>query len=73
MLPGRQILKVDIEASFDILSSMGMHNLGDPIDALSTKQKVEKFSQQADQALGLEPGERITKIIMNTPQGHDGR
>jgi len=47
VLPGRQILVEDIEARFDILSSMGMKNLSDLIATLSTNQKIETFSQQS--------------------------
>ena len=51
VLPGRLVLKEDIDARFDILVSMGMQNLDDLIKALSTKQKVEDFSQQSGLAV----------------------
>ena len=47
VLPGRLILKEDLDTRFDVLSSMGMDNLADLIEALSTKKKVEAFSQQS--------------------------
>jgi transcriptional regulator with XRE-family HTH domain len=47
MLPARQILKDDIEERFEVLFSMGVHNLGDLIDALKTRQKVEDFAQRS--------------------------
>jgi predicted flap endonuclease-1-like 5' DNA nuclease len=47
VLPGRQILIEDIEARFDILSSLGMKNLSDLITKLDTKQKIEHLSQQS--------------------------
>ena len=46
-MPGRLILKDDLEARFETLSSMGIDNLADLIVALSTKKKVEAFSQQS--------------------------
>ena len=47
VLPGRQILREEVDERFEILSSMGMHNLADLIAALSTKRKLEQFSQQS--------------------------
>lgn len=46
VLPGRLILKVDLDTRFEVLSSLGMKNLGDLIEALSTKRKVEDLAQQ---------------------------
>lgn len=45
MLPARQILKEDVDERFDILASMEIENLSDLIGALSTKRKLESFSQ----------------------------
>lgn len=51
MLPARQILKEDIEERFEILASMGVHNLRDLIDALKTRQKVKDFAQRSGLSL----------------------
>ena len=47
IMPGRLILGQDIEARFNILNSMGLHNLSDLMTALSTKQKIKDFSQES--------------------------
>ena len=47
VLPGRRILKENISERFGILESMGIMNLKELIDVLSTTKKVEKFSQES--------------------------
>jgi len=47
LLPGRQILKENIPARFAVLESMGICNLKELIDALTTKKRVEAFSQES--------------------------
>lgn len=47
VLPGRKVLKEKISERFGILESMGIRNLKELIDVLSTKKKVEKFSQES--------------------------
>lgn len=47
VLPARQILKEDLDKRFDILASMGIHNLDDLIGALTTKKKLEAFSKES--------------------------
>jgi hypothetical protein len=46
-LPARQILKEDLDTRFDVLVSMGIRNLNDLTGALSTKRKLEAFSQES--------------------------
>ena len=47
VLPGRKILKEKISERFEILKSMGIRNLKELIEALKTKVKVERFSQES--------------------------
>ncbi len=47
VLPSRKILKEKIPERFAILESMGIRNLKELIGALSTKKKVERFSQES--------------------------
>jgi hypothetical protein len=47
VLPGRKILKEEISERFEILESMGIRNLQELMDALRTKVKVERFSQDS--------------------------
>jgi hypothetical protein len=46
-LPARQILKEDLDARFNVLASMGIRNLSDLTGALSTKRKLQAFSQES--------------------------
>jgi hypothetical protein len=45
MLPSRQILKEKISERFAVLKAMGIRNLKELTDALSTKPKIERFAQ----------------------------
>jgi predicted flap endonuclease-1-like 5' DNA nuclease len=45
VLPSQKILKEKIAERFAILKSMGLTNLKELIEALSTKQKIERFAQ----------------------------
>lgn len=45
VLPARQILKDNIDERFEVFKSLGFHHLNDLIQALSTKQKMEKLSK----------------------------
>jgi hypothetical protein len=45
LLPGRRILREEVSKRFQILESMGIRNLKELTDALSTKKKLERFSQ----------------------------
>jgi hypothetical protein len=47
VLPGRKILKEKISERFEILESMGIRNVKELIDALKTKAKVERLSQES--------------------------
>jgi hypothetical protein len=47
LLPSQQILKEDIPGRFAVLESMGIRNLKDLADALSTKKKIERFAQES--------------------------
>lgn len=47
VLPGRKILKEKISERFEILESMGIRNLKELIEALKTRAKVERFSQES--------------------------
>lgn len=47
VLPGRKILKEKISERFEILESMGIRNLKELIEALKTKAKVERLSQES--------------------------
>jgi hypothetical protein len=47
LLPSRRILKEKISERFAILESMGIRNLKELTDALSTKKKIERFSQES--------------------------
>lgn len=47
VLPSRKILKEKIPERFAMLESMGIRNLKELIGALSTKKKVERFSQES--------------------------
>lgn len=47
MLPGRQILKEDIDGRFGILANLGIHNLDELNAVLRTKKKVEALARQS--------------------------
>ena len=47
VLPSRKILKEKIPERFAILQAMGIQNLKELIDALSTKKKIEQFAQES--------------------------
>jgi hypothetical protein len=47
LLPSRVVLKEKISERFAILESMGVGNLKELIGTLSTKKKLEKFSQES--------------------------
>ena len=47
VLPSHRILKDKISERFAALESMGISNLQELIDALSTKKKIERFSQES--------------------------
>lgn len=47
VLPGRKILTEKISERFEILKSMGIRNLKELIEALKTKAKVERLSQES--------------------------
>ena len=47
VLPSRKILKEKIPERFAILKAMGVRNLKELIDALSTKKKIERFAQES--------------------------
>jgi hypothetical protein len=47
LLPSHKILKENISERFAILEAMGIRNLKDLIDILSTKKKIERFSQES--------------------------
>jgi len=46
MLPGRVMLHEQMEKRFDILGSCGIENLGDLLQILGSKPKIESFSVQ---------------------------
>jgi hypothetical protein len=47
LLPSESILKEAIPESFAVLESMGIRNLRDLTGALSTKKKLERFSEES--------------------------
>lgn len=47
VMPGRLILTEDMDARFDILSAMGMKNLGDLMSALANNKKIKIFSRKS--------------------------
>lgn len=47
LLPGRKILQENLAERFEILETMGIHNLQTLIDRLKTRQKVKQFSQES--------------------------
>ena len=46
ILPGRIILKEDLDERFDILKTKKIKTLSDLLETLKTKQKIEKFSKE---------------------------
>lgn len=46
LLPGRKLLKEDINAKFNILRSEGIKNLKELLEMLKTKKKMEKFAHE---------------------------
>lgn len=47
ILPGRIILKDNIDKQFDVLKSKGIYSLNDLLENLKTKLKVERFSNES--------------------------
>jgi hypothetical protein len=47
ILPGRVILKDKIDERFDLLKSKGIQSLSDLLEALKSKPKTEKFSNES--------------------------
>jgi len=68
LLPSRRILKEKIPERFAILEGMGIENLKELIDALSTRKKIERFSQESGLPRDyLEILKRQTKIYTPNP------
>jgi len=44
LLPGRRILRENIQERFEIVASMGITNLKELVEVLKTKKQVERFS-----------------------------
>ncbi|MDY6892825.1 MAG: DUF4332 domain-containing protein [Chloroflexota bacterium] len=47
LLPGRKVLKENIADRFGVLASRDIRNLKELIDALSTRNKIERFSRES--------------------------
>ena len=47
ILPGRIVLKDNIDKRFDLLKSKGINSLNDLLETLKTKPKVERFSKDS--------------------------
>ena len=47
MIPSRVILKENLEERFDKISSQGINNLQELIDALKKRQNIETFSKKS--------------------------
>lgn len=47
MIPSRTMLKDDLESRFGILANCGISNLKELTDALKTKQKIERLSEDS--------------------------
>jgi hypothetical protein len=47
ILPGRIVLKVNIDERFDLLKNKGIITLSDLLSTLSTKPKIDKFSKDS--------------------------
>ncbi len=68
VLPSRKILKEDIPARFAALQAMGIRNLKDLVEALSSKKKMEQFASQSALPLEyLEILKRQTRIFTPEP------
>lgn len=48
ILPGRIVLKDNIDTRFDILKSNGINSLNDLLETLKTKPKVERFAKETE-------------------------
>ncbi len=46
ILPGRIILKEDLDERFDILKTKKIKTLSDLLETLKTKQKIDRFSKE---------------------------
>ena len=46
ILPGRIILKEDLDERFDLLKTKRIKTLSDLLETLKTKQKIDKFSNE---------------------------
>ena len=46
ILPGRSILKEDLDERFDILKTKKIKTLSDLLETLKTKQKIDRFSKE---------------------------
>jgi hypothetical protein len=68
LLPSRRILKEKISERFALLETMGIRNLKELTDALSTKKKIARFSQESGLPQDyLEILKRQTKIYTPNP------
>ena len=47
ILPGRIVLRDDIDERFDLLKSKGINSLNDLLEVLKTKPKVDRFSKDS--------------------------
>jgi hypothetical protein len=48
ILPGRILLKAQIDDRFDLLKTHGIESLADLLDELKNKKKIEQFAQKTD-------------------------
>lgn len=48
MLPSRKMLQEKLEDRFAVLKSQGISNLKELVDALKTREKIEKFTKQTN-------------------------
>ncbi len=46
LIPSRMILKEDVRVRFQMLESVGLHNLEDLMSALKNKNKIANFSKK---------------------------
>lgn len=46
ILPGRIILKEDLDERFDLLKTKKIKTLSDLLETLKTKQKIDRFSKE---------------------------
>lgn len=47
LIPGRMVLKEQIAERFEVLKSMGITNLGELIEVLKTKKRLESFARES--------------------------